>query len=261
MHLLFLLTVYPLWRLWCANFLTSLRYAVYWTFAAWVAWGLLFFGLSFKADPEAAQEIRFVALCLTGCAGVAVLGARRPHAGAWNAVVLGLLAVLLTPWAEHRMLGTPLVSGLRAWFLGGILAIAVVNYLPTRFGLAAVLVGIGCTSEFVKLCDAESFRIGLADPASFCLILAPWAALVRRVPRTAGPFDALWLDFRDRYGLVWGQRVREQFNASMQHAGIPARLSWGGLVPLPDSPFPDENQAATARETLRALLKRFGPKG
>jgi hypothetical protein len=39
--------------------------------------------------------LRYLALCLTGCVGVAVLGARRPGVGAWDFVLLGLLAVLL----------------------------------------------------------------------------------------------------------------------------------------------------------------------
>ena len=42
----------------------------------------------------------YTALSLTGCAGVAVLGARRPGVGPWNFVLLGLLAVMLLPLAE-----------------------------------------------------------------------------------------------------------------------------------------------------------------
>ena len=41
--------------------------------------------------------------------------------------------------------------------------------------------------------------------------------------------DELWLDFRDRFGLFWGQRVREQFNRSAVNAGWPVYLAWRGL--------------------------------
>jgi hypothetical protein len=259
MYLLFLSTAYPLWRLLNATARTSLRSASYWTFAAWVSWGLFFFGLASRSGPDAEFEIRYLALCLTSCTGVAVLGARHPHAVAWNAVVFGFLAVMITPWVEHRVLGTPLVRGLRAWFLGGTLAVCVLNYLPTRFVFAAILVGIGCTSELVKLCNIGSPQLPILDTASAGLLFAPWAALCSRPPPTVEASHALWIDFRDRYGLLWSLRAREQFNASMQHAGIPVRLAWRGLVPLPDSCIASEQQKATAAETLRALRKRFMP--
>jgi len=259
MILFYLASMYTLWRLRCANLHTSLRSAVYWTFAAWVAWGILFFDPWSSVSLGYVESRRYVALCLSACAGVAVLGARRPHDTAWNLVVIGLLAVMLLPLAEQRVLGTPLMTGLRAWFLGGILALAVLNYLPTRFGPAALLLGVGFTAEFVKLLDAEAFHHGLIDPALFCLLLAPWAAFLRRIPSTASAFDALWLDFRDRYGLFWALRIREQFNASLQHVRRTVRLTWSGLRSVPNSGPIDEQQTAAALETLRALLKRFLP--
>jgi hypothetical protein len=259
MHLLYLLSAYPLWRLLRTSTATSLQSAAYWTFAAWMAWGLHFSGLSFKSVPAAAEEVRYFALCLTGCAGVAVLGARRPHVGAWNAVVLGFLAVMLTPWVEYRLLGTPLTTGIRTWFLGGMLAVSVINYLPTRFALAAVLVGLGCTVEFVTLLDADLQLPPVRDPALYCLLFASWDVLLHRMPPTLTPIDVIWLDFRDRYGLFWGLRIREQFDLAMKNAGVPLRLSWTGLRTLPGTIPPDENQVATALLTLRALRKRFLP--
>jgi hypothetical protein len=255
----FLASLYPLWRLRRANLHTSLIPTCYWTFAAWVSWGILFFETGSLKYSDYLELRRYVALCLTACAGVAVLGARRPHVTAWNAVVIGLLVVMLLPLAENKVLGTPLMTGLRAWFLGVTLALVVANYLPTRFGPAAVLLGIGLTAEFVKLLDAESVRHSLLDPASFCLLLTPWVALVRRTRATLSPFDSLWLDFRDRYGLFWALRVREQFNASMQHAGQTVRLTWTGLSSVPAAGRFDEEQMAAALEALRALLKRFLP--
>src|SRR5260370_1235188 len=57
-----------------------------------------------------------------------------------------------------------------------------------------------------------------------CLLgLTPWlgwAALCRRGPAEA-EFDRTWLAFRDRYGMVWGQRTREQFNRAAANAGWP----------------------------------------
>jgi hypothetical protein len=71
-------------------------------------------------------------------------------------------------------------------------------------------------------------------------------------------FDALWLDFRNRYGLIWSQRVREQFNQAAMNAGWPVQLYWQGLVRL-STPEPlDAEMQTEIVNALRALLKRFG---
>src|SRR5882724_2886965 len=87
-------TAYPLWHAWRANATTTLRPSIAWGAAAWLAW-LAAFALD---DPT--NLWRYLALSLTACAGVSVLGARRPGVGAWNFVVVGLLAVLLIPVAR-----------------------------------------------------------------------------------------------------------------------------------------------------------------
>ena len=96
--LLLLTGAYPLGRAWLANRRSSLAHALAWAALAWLAWlGVALAEAWGLGVPVAA---RYVALCLTGCAGVAVLGARRPGVVAWNFVVLGLLVVLLLPLAE-----------------------------------------------------------------------------------------------------------------------------------------------------------------
>jgi hypothetical protein len=49
--------------------------------------------------------------------------------------------------------------------------------------------------------------------------------------------------------LVWGQRLREQFNHAARHAGLDAELRWGRLMTSNDP---------AACELLAALMKRFG---
>src|SRR6516225_8638116 len=98
---------YPLAIAWRANRATTLRHALVWACAAGVAWVLAFFLADYYSD-NAARLARYVALCLTSCAAVAVLGARRPGVTAWNFVVLGLLAVHLLPVAEGALTGSGL---------------------------------------------------------------------------------------------------------------------------------------------------------
>src|SRR5262249_24210767 len=113
---------------WRANRRTALCQALNWAWAAWAAWTA-----TAVADATAATSgdwLRYLALCLTGCAGVAVLGARRPGVGAWNFVVFGLLAVMLLPVAEGLVLtGSLHLDGLRIVFLGGTLAVVALNYM------------------------------------------------------------------------------------------------------------------------------------
>jgi hypothetical protein len=249
----------PLFLAWRANRRTTLIHPLCWASAAWTAWLLAL--LLTAMDSETAKLVRYVALCLTGCAGVAVLGARRPGAGAWNFVVLALMVVLLLPIAEG--LGALQLDPLRVVFLSATLAVGVLNYLPTRLATAMVCLAIGCGVEVMLLAGAEDARPMLERAAPFnrfLLALAPWAAFERLRPRRAdtSDVDRIWLSFRDRYGLVWGQRTREQFNAAAAHSGWPVVLHWRGLRTLSGETALGSTMEDEMIFTLRALLKRFG---
>jgi hypothetical protein len=251
--ILLLTAGYPLARAWRANRSSSLVIATSWGLAAWVAW-LTAALVSCYGWAGVARDISYLAVCLTGCAAVAVLGARRPGVGAWNFVVVGLLAVLLLQWLEglEHLRDSPV----RILFVVGTLGVGVLNYLPTRFGPAALALGTGCSLEFVRVVRPES-RLASFDAASSLgsLLVAgsPWLALVAVQGRraTLTELDQIWLDFRDRFGLVWGQRVREQFNHSARHAGWPLRLEWQGFQV-------EHGSGEEAIVMFRALLKRFG---
>ena len=255
----FLLGTYPLYRAWQANRSTSLVHAIRWAVAAWLFWGLA--GWTEGHVPET----RYAALCVTGCAAVAVLGARRPGAGPWNFVVAGLLAVLLLPFAESWVTGKPFVlDTARGLFLGATLAVGIVNYLPTRFAGAAILLALGCVLEVVVL-TAPNHDVSvwfLNQPGLTlwpCLVSLAAYGLARSRVESAAEFDQLWLDFRDRFGFVWGQRLREQFNNAARHASWPVILRWQGLRLLPGSALPESSVQDEILDTLRALMKRFGP--
>src|ERR1700692_2142289 len=93
----------PIVRALWANRGTSLLHALIWTLLAWLSWGVAF--LLDDAENAVMPAGRYCALCLTGCAGIAVLGARRPHVFAWNFVVLSLFAVMVWPLVEGWILG------------------------------------------------------------------------------------------------------------------------------------------------------------
>jgi hypothetical protein len=250
---------YPLWLVWRANRHTTLIHAVSWAIAAWAAWGGAI-GLSIPAGSCAGLETaRLVALALSGCAGVAVLGARRPGVGAWNLVVLGLAAVMLLPLVERALAAEQPLDPIRVVFLCSTLAVGILNYLPTRLGPAAVLLALGYSLEAWALLSREAAAKEFATTGWLCLGLAPWFGLLcwrmQRAPGAA--FDQVWLDFRNRFGLVWGQRVREQFNRAAINAGWSVHLYWQGLCLMNEPGSLQEGQEEEMLRTLRALLQRF----
>src|SRR2546427_9124 len=94
--LILLSAAFPLGWAWQANRRTSLIQAIHWALIAWAAWCVAF-ALASRSSFQAVAAGTYLALSLTGCAAIAVLGARRPGVGAWNFVVAALLAVDVMP--------------------------------------------------------------------------------------------------------------------------------------------------------------------
>jgi hypothetical protein len=250
----------PIWLSWQANRSSALAHTVVWAAAAWATW-------TASAWAEVlglyAAILRYLALSLTGCAIVAVLGARRPGVGAWNFVVAGLLAVTLLPIAQNYVAGAALgVDALPIVLIGGVMAVGMINYLPTRLGTAAVVLGAACAVQLWNLGCAEPGEQRWQRLATFLVALVPWVALwsMRRPRWSESTFDQTWLDFRDRFGLVWGQRLREQFNRAAGNAGWPVVLTWRGLREKRGQPGVQPGADAKILETLLSLMKRFGPR-
>jgi hypothetical protein len=231
-----------LYRLWQSSRGWTLRHSLVWLWLAWGAWCL--------AGWFHAPALHYLALALTACAGVAVLGARRPIVTAWHLVVAGLLVLLLRGFWEA--MGEVRLDGVHAVVLGGALAVALGNYLPTRQGPAALLLGAWCTLDLAGLMGA----VEVWPVAWLVLAGVPWLALALARRREEPEFDALWRTFRDRFGFVWAQRLRDQFNRAASNAGLPLSLGWSGL-----------RQGAAALDVekalaiLRSALRRFETAG
>jgi hypothetical protein len=247
-----LTSLYPLACAFRANRRTTLQHALGWTGAAWLAWGGVIVN-AWRRPEEHSAAPSYLALALTGCAGMAVLGARRPGVIAWNFVVAGLLAVLLLPLAEGW--GEPRLGLLRAGFLAATVLVVPFNYLPTRFGLAALLLGTGCAVELAALWSyTGAVEMTILDSlvvwGRALVAISPWVAwgLMKGRWKPLSEFDRLWLDFRDRFGLTWSLRVREQFNRAAVNSGSSVHLGWKGL----QGPVEEE-----ITKTLQVLLKRF----
>ena len=98
----------------------------------------------FDADSHGSALVRFALAAATFCPLMAVLGAKRPQHRGWQWVVASLWLVLVWPAGQAALAGVGLELFI-AWklFLLGLIALGVVNYLPTRHWLAALLVAAG----------------------------------------------------------------------------------------------------------------------
>jgi hypothetical protein len=237
----------------------TILHAILWALAAWVCWMYVFLRESLTQEPVP-PLYRYMALGLTGCASIAVLGARRPGVGAWNFVVLGLLIVMIFLWLEGQWAADDVIlSRVRTVFLASTIAIGVLNYLPTRLAPAAILLGCICAFELLLMAGAMVARREAQLLAGFGLASIPWVAYIRMRwrPPSASEFDQTWLPFRDCFGLVWAQRVREQFNQSAKHSHWPVILRWQGLRAIPGETPPSYEDRQEMLANLRALMKRF----
>jgi hypothetical protein len=237
----------PLLAAWWANRRSTLTHALAWATLAWLAW--LWNAATRSVDAA------YISLALIGCAGVAVLGARRPGAAAWNTVVVGLFAVLLVPLAQEYISGGSWLDGwIWAAFVGVTIAVVLLNYLPTRLGIGALALAGACCLQLAQLRrpDSDLWRAGI-----FLAGISPWlAGGMALLGKKAGECDRLWRQFRDRFGFLWGQRLREQFNSATRNAGQTFELGWTGLRKTDGSAISQFDQAQ-GRELLAALTQRF----
>jgi hypothetical protein len=121
---------------------------------------------------------------------------------------------------------------------------------------AAVLFALTCAGEMMLVTGGSASQ-PLEEGCFIPLLCVPWIAQLgwRSFCVADNEFDRRWLRFRNRFGLLWAQRVREQFNRSAAHAGWPVQLLWRGLRRTVDVPLDGvQNEIMT---TLQSLLKRF----
>lgn len=241
------------WKAACG---TALRPALAWALVALaIAAVAEIAGLSesWRSGRPIAGQIMYLASLATIAGLVSVLNARRPGNAAW-AMLMGLLVVvMLVPWLE----GFGLAAGTDAWdrlriegvwalFFVLLTGVGVANYVPTRFGLAAVCLGAGLLLEAAALYDVDATRAArgsmwVAYPVFLgaAFVVANWTARV--VQPTVSGKNRLWTWFRDAWGVVWALRVQERLNRA---AGLASGAE------------PSDRDL----ETLKALLRRFADK-
>jgi hypothetical protein len=253
---------------------TTLIAAWWWALAALLAWTLVEIAaaalLPIAIKPWQ-EPLRLAAVALTFCPVVALIGAKRPQHGPWNFVVLALWAIVALPAAEAFFLrrGQPIDMGdARGWFLWILILLTPINYLPTRFWLSSLLLALGQTLALapylpllhdVGRSPASSHFQLLALHLAATALLTAWA-IARTRRKTTNPYDLLWLNFRDTFGLFWSLRVQERINTAAQQYNGDLTLTWPGFRHRTNNAPLSAIDAAIEpmlRTTFKSLLRRF----
>ena len=261
-------TVIPLIRAWRTTKGSALRPALVW---AAIALGLAMLSqvLALSEIEETGRPVAGQVVYLSTLAAfattISVLNARTPGGGAWSILMALLVVVFLVPWLEAGGLareanGWDRLRLSAPWtiFYGLIVLAGVTNYLPTRYGQAAFVLGLGFFAEYLGLTRLDWSRslrgcLWSVVPALFGITV--YVADYLSVRNTSSPpgLERLWSTFRDSWGVVWGLRVLERFNRAAETSGWPIRLTWQGVLRNPpEAPIPPEAEAV-----LAGLLRRF----
>jgi hypothetical protein len=244
---------------------TTLRAPIAWQAIALVAVIATEIFVRFGAmGPATATAWRYLAAVGTFCPAMALLGAKRPQDGGWQFIVASLWLILSLPALQTMVFAPASRLDLHpAWraFLMLLVTVTLANYLPTRFGLSAVLFA---AAQLLLLhahtpipwpgrdSTAVLIAVGLAVLAATLAGIVP--------PRRRGtitPSDRAWLDFRNAFGAVWALRVMERINQAARSSGGPDVLQWDGFADGCDPLDEKSGVGESLSTTIRMLLRRF----
>lgn len=211
--------------------------------------------------PSWRLPLRYFTGVTSLCPAIALFGAKRPQNRAWQFIVVTLWTVLSLPSVHWWLAGRGESFGIHVaqeWFLAILLLMTGVNYLPTRFAIASLLISV---AQFLLLQTFLPFSsiTPQAELKSLVLCFGALVFVIVRSPRrrmAREPLDRLWLDFRDAFGAVWGLRVQQRVNQSAAMYGWKLRLDWHSFTPLEGQTIPPEIRKSL-QDNLANLLRRF----
>lgn len=229
--------------------------------------GLAFFETVQPTETIGMSALRFAAAASTLCPLVAVLGAKRPQNRGWQWIVLSLWIIVVWPAAQALAHPAgPRVELFTPWklFVAGLVAMVPLNYLPTRYWLASLLVAAGqfiLFSDYLGLSAMNEWQLPTAVACFFISAVTVTMSRKEQVQtdRTLENDTARWLRFRDSFGAFWAIRVMQRVNETAGLRNWPVRLTWSGFESANDerSPVLNKVQLEEIEQAFDTLLRRF----
>ena len=223
---------------------------------AWAARGGL-------AEPSAEASARLVAVALSVCPAMSLLGAKRPQHGVWQVIVASLAVVIAMPAASAAVVRPGSLPDVHLLARGFLLVLAVagwVNFLGTGRVTAATLLTLGLlllSRPFLPGVDtAGSLAASWADVlGAAAAAVGAVAAMLPTKPGVDASITTPFVALRDTIGSAWSLRIAERFNATAESRGWPCRLSLAGLSAGGDPD--DDGWRLQADRVFESLMRRF----
>jgi hypothetical protein len=253
-----------LWR-WPALRGTTLVGPAAWLLIALLATGTFeFVRFRREASPEL-NALRLILASVTLCPAISLVGAKRPQDKAWHFIVASLWMVMMLPGIQALILdrsNQPETHPARSWFLAGLLLFSIANSIFSRYWLCVLLAGFGAMILLTPFLPTVIHTLSNLDPAwgglSYSIAAIVAVILTYRSRRKTNPFDALWKDFRDGFGLLWTLRVAERINATARSNGWNLYADWRGIhTDQAANAELSPDQSRLFRQNLSNLLRRF----
>ncbi len=248
---------------------TSLTSAWNWAAVALLVWVLSV--VSSQHSSGVLDHLGYASAVLLLAPFIAVLGARRPGAAAWNwFVVLPMIVVLLWPAVSSIATGsihdafelpTPMALGVVL-----VMVMGLGNYFGTRFTLPVLVTAAGpafilrslTQSDVVRKPDVNSciwiasVILGIAAIVFLFRLTRPAASTT-----TANRVDQLnrmWIDFQERFGVVWSKRVMDRLNQFADRERWPFTFALEGIKPTSEATLISDPALARIRWVLRRFV-------
>jgi hypothetical protein len=205
---------------------------------------------------------------------VSVLGAKRPGTRVWTwFVTIPMLLVLGWPalfaWSQgwppvrFRLMEPALLA------YGVVCIMGLGNYMGTRLLPSAFWMGCAL---FWLVMPYSGWLPGTLPTPTGCRLWATlcggiaviWPATLTTVTTNLSPWDRVWVDFVNAFGIVWGRRLQDRFNVTARQSRWGVKLDFYGLV-WDDAPATVPSVARTGLPVwtpemvhrLQWLLRRF----
>lgn len=264
------------WRTWTSIQGTTLKSAWRWGWSSWLLWAISWACelIPGAVPPGVLDQMWYSVALLMLAALVTILGAKRPGSRVWMwFVTVPMLLVLGWPALFSWWKGWPpthlrlMSPALCAYAVVCVMGLG--NYVGTRFLFSAIWMGAalallvlpysGWVSDLLPSTEACRLRATLC--AGIAII---WPALIPPSRRFSDPWDRVWVDFVNSFGIVWGRRLQDRFNETARQSNWGVTLDLYGLTwddSQPSAALMDRQQPPSWTPemvtVLRWLLRRF----